>query len=378
MKRLGEILLEHGYTTVGELHTALEASHRHRTTLGTQLLRLGFVTETQLLEALAEQTKRPRVTREMLRTTPAELRRLLPVEVARRLRVAPFARNQGELHVAFSNPRDVAAVEEIQATTGLLVRPFVATEDALTEALAVLAGDAAPAEAAPLMVETALPMDLQWERQWAGRPPGPEDLLALGDVRPPAPDPGAMYATYPGLSPVMDPGSVAEVGFLDEAGFEHALLAAESRHAVGEALLGYAAQFLTRLCLFSVFKDSIQGWMVSGLGPVLEDVRAFSADLDNGGVLQQAARSGRPHQGPPPPGETNDAVAACLGDPPSLDMVVVPIHVKERPVGFLVGDIPGQSTIAVPVGDLAVAANVTGVALEAIILRRKISKALSR
>jgi hypothetical protein len=59
-------------------------------------------------------------------------------------------------------------------------------------------------------------------------------------------------------------------------------------------------------------------------------------------------------------------------------VVVLPVRVKDRSVAFLLGDIPGQSTVGVPLKDLEAAANVTGVALELIILKRKISLAMSR
>ncbi len=377
MRRLGEILVEHGYTSVGELHTALERSHRHRTSLGTQLLRLGFVIEAQLLEALAEQNNRPQVSREVLQAAPADVRHLLPLEVAQRLRAVVFVRSRKELHVAFSNPRDAAAVDEIQALTGLFVRPFVATDVSLTAALQALAEELTTPEG-PVAAQQTSATDLHWQRLWAGTPPSPEELLSLADYTEPPPDSKVMYATYPGLSPVMEPTAVAEVGFLDEEGLEKALLVADSQNAVGEALLAYAAQFLTRLCLFSVFKETIHGWLVSGLGPVLEDVRTFSVGLGEPSLLQQVALTGRSHQGPPPSGEINAAVAACLGDPPSVDMVVMPIRVKDRAVAFLVGDVPGQSTVSVPVADIAVAASVAGVALEMIIMRRKIHKAMTR
>ena len=377
MRRLGEILIEHGYASVGELHTALETSHRQRTPLGTQLLRLGYVTEAQLLQALAEQNNRQQVSCDVLRAAPVEVRHLLPLEVAQRLRALPFARSRKDLHVAFSNPRDAAAIDEIQALTKVFVRPFVATDVSLSAALQALAEESSQSES-PTIDQPPLATDLHWDRLWTGSPPGPDELLAVADETVPPPDPRVMFATYPGLSPVMDPTAVAEVGFLDEGGLERALVDAISRDDVGDAFLSYAAQFLTRLCLFSVFKESIHGWLVHGLGPVLEDVRTFSVGLRDPSILQLVAQTGRPHQGPLPSSEVNDSVAACLGDPASADMVVIPVRVKDRPVAFLVGDIPGQSSISAPVGDLMVAASVAGVALEMIILRRKINKALTR
>lgn len=376
MKKLGEILLEKGTTSVGELHTALEACHRYRSRMGTQLLRLGFVTEKQLLEALAEQTGRPPVPREILDAASLDVMGLLPIKVVRRLRAVPFAKINRYLHVALTNPRDDAAIEEIHIVTGLDVEPFVVTETTLDSAIARMgAGD-------PLVnglngrSENPNAVVAEWENLWNGVLPTPADLMALPRQAEDEQDPGVMYATYPGLAPVVDPSAVIMPGFLDEAGLKKALCAAESRDRIGEALLSYAARFLTRICLFSVYKDKAHGWLVEGMGPVLEDVHSFAIDLSLPSILSTVAASGQPHSGPIPAGELNESVTACLGDPVSQDVLLVPVRVQERIVAFLMGDIPGQSTIGVPVRDLMEAANVTGMALEMIILKRKIGRVL--
>ena len=195
MKRLGEILLERGFATVGELHTALEACHRHRSRLGTQLLRLGFVTEKQLLEALSEQAGRPPVPREMLQETNSELRTILPLKVAQRLRAVPFSRVHRQLQVAFNNPRDDAAIEEIQGITGLVVEAFVATESSLMAALEALTREAAGEEISDTEVGQDISAD-GWDSLWKAELPGPDVLLALGEVEDPAPGSNVVFATY--------------------------------------------------------------------------------------------------------------------------------------------------------------------------------------
>jgi len=377
MKRLGEILLEKGYAGVGELHTALEACHRHRTTLGYQLLQLGYVTEAQLLEALSEQTGRAQATRELLQRVTPEVRKVLPIEIARRLKAVPFARVHRQLQVAFANPRDVAAIEEVQFFTGSVVEPFVATEAAIQAVLDEITR-AASKRARDSESPTSSELNRRWDSLWHGHHPDPTLLLDL------PPDPAEevvgkpLYATFPALSTVSDPTEIAGTGSIDEMGLCRALCAAESKEAVGEALLSYASQFLTRLCLFSVYRERIHGWLVSGLGPVLEDVQTFSVKADQPSLLKTVSGMGSYHQGPVPPGEVDQMIASCLGEPLPQDVIILPIRVKDKSVGFLLGDIPGQSTVGVPLRDLEAATKVTGVAFELIILRRKIELALAR
>ncbi len=376
MRKLGEILIEKGVTSMGELHTALEACHRHRSRLGTELLRFGFLTEKQLLGALAEQTDRPAVPREILEAATLDVMGLLPRKTAQRLHAIPFARLQNQLNVALINPRDDAAIEEIHLATGLDIQPFVVTQTTLDAALARLgvgAGEVVSTDGS-LMDDSRSATD--WEDLWSGSLPKVADLMALPSSTEGPGGVSVAYATFPGLVAVDDPSEITGSGFLDEAGLKKALCAASSRDSVGTALLSYAAQFLTRLCLFSVYRNQVHGWLVEGMGPVLEDVQSFTMDLEAPSMLSAVATVGHAQEGPFPPGAVNESIAACLGDPVSRDLFLAPVKVQERTVAFLMGDIPGQSTIGIPVQDITNAANVAGMALEMIIQRRKIGRAL--
>jgi len=381
MRRLGEILLERGYASVGELHTALEASHRHRGRLGTQLLRLGFVTEKQLLEALAEQTGCPPLPREVLRATPVEVRRLLSPEDARRLHAVPFAIHHQLLQVAMNNPRDRGAIEEIQNLTGMVVEAYVATEASVNAAIQAMVGELRrKQEESERGGEEAggIPSNEEWNGLWTGKmPSGAQLLRPLEELS--GSLPGSLrYASYPSLAPMIDPSTAAGPGYLDEEDFERALLEAGERDEIGRALLGFAARYLTRLCLFSIYRERVHGWMVHGMGPVLEDVQCFSMDLGLPSIFSVLFKTAGHHIGSLPPGENNRNIGLCLGETMPQDVVVIPVQVKGRVVAFLLGDIPGQSTVSVPVKDLEAAATATGIALEMTILKKKISKSLAR
>jgi len=378
MRRLGEILLERGYASVGELHTALEASHRHKGRLGSQLLRLGFVTEKQLLEALAEQTGCPPLPREVLRQTPAEIRRLIPPADLQRLQVVPFALHHGRIQVAMTNPRDRATIDEIQSITGMVAEVYVATETTISEAIRAVGAEVSRKvdQDSPVQEELLLKGDATWERLWSGKMPSAGDLLQVSREWLKFSDRLVRYATYPALSPVLDPNSVQGPGYLDEEQFQRVLVEAESRDDIGEALLGYAARFLSRICLFSVFKHQVHGWLVHGMGPVIEDVESFSISLEVPSIFSVLYKTGTHLQAPMPPGERNRSILQCLGEPLAEHIVLIPFLLKGRIVGFLLGDIPGQSTVTVPVDELKTASAAAGLALEMMLLKRKIFKSL--
>jgi len=382
MRRLGEILLERGYASVAELHTALEASHRHKGRLGTQLLRLGFVTEKQLLEALAEQTGCPPLPREILRSTSAEVRKLVPPQDLRRLQAVPFAIHHGRLQVAMTNPRDRAAVEEIQNLTEMLIETYVGTESSIGAAIQAIASESrrkrpVPSDTREQENRHNTP-DTGWNKLWKGEMPSADQLIQPLEEWPGHLETSIRYASYPSLAPVVDPDSVQGSGYLDEEEFERALIESETRDDIGRALLSYTARFLTRLCLFSVFKEQVHGWLAHGMGPVLEDLQAYSLPLDQPSIFGVLSKTATHLQGRMPPGQNNMGILQCLGEAPGEDVVLIPFQVKGRIVGFVLGDIPGQGTIGVPVQDIQTAATAAGIALEMMILKRKISRSLQR
>jgi hypothetical protein len=373
MKRLGEILLDWGVIAVAELHTGLEACQRTGGRLGTQLLKFGFVDEYSLVEALSEQYGVPSVTERVLRRAPLEIRRTLPPGVCRRLQAVPFGRSGDELRVALANPRDPAAIEEIAEITGVKIEPHVATESAIITTISeldedlvevVVAGDAAPAS-------TPVPT-LEWEQLWAPPQLHPSRLLRVRRRLRSRPAGGPAVATFPGLAPIVQGvGAVADHD-LDEVAFREGLGLVRHRDEVAVLLLRFAAHYLARIGLFAVHRGVAVGWMARGHGVAVDDVQSFAVSLDRQSLFFDLNEASDRYLGPMPPGVNNDALAAVLGDPRPVSILGLAIRIKERTVAFLVGDNPGEATLAVPVEELAAACRRAGAALEILIIRHKI------
>jgi len=373
MKRLGELLLERGAIDVGELHTGLEACHRSGGRLGTQLLRFGFVEERALLEALSIQFGVPFVSEGLIQKASLAVRKCLPMEVMRRLMVMPFNRHEGRLQVATINPRDPSALEELSGLTELAIEPYVATETAIQKALDELSPDfvtrgGAGAGAADDGV--AAPVDAaRWDQLWVPPQVGPEEMLATGEHRGPAPE--LLVATYPELTPMAGVGE-SEPEVLDEQGFVLRLQDARTRDEVGSLLLRHAAGMLSRVCLFAVYKGRVVGWMARGQSVVVDDVQSFDIPLETPSLFLDVYETCREFVGPIPRGQANELLVRTLGEPPPVEVVVVPIKVKGRVVAFLHADIPGEAALAVPIDELLDSVTNAGLALEILIKRAKI------
>jgi hypothetical protein len=180
-------------------------------------------------------------------------------------------------------------------------------------------------------------------------------------------------ATFPGLASMIDTSAFEEQMEIDEATYLARLREVSRRDEVGELYLRYASRYLTRLALFSVHKDRVTGWMAHGEGVVVDDVQSFGAPLESPSVFRQMSTSGKPFFGSLDSSPINDVLVGVLGDPPPVEVVGIPVLIKQRCIAFLIGDIPSQSADDLPVRDLITAAERAGVALEIIILKNKIA-----
>ncbi len=370
MARLGEILIERGAISTDALRSGLEACRRHGGRLGTWLVRLGFLKETTLLDALAEQTGCPPATTLDLATVPPQVRNLIPHAFAQRNLVVAFGRRGRALDVAMVNPNDLLLVDEIAGTTGLVVRPHVATEAALTAALALAPPTAETSTGAPPPGPPRT-RAREWRHFWTMAASPAEAFRALDAAAPETP--GHAAATFPGLAPL---GAVDDLE-LDTAGpddledLTDGLATARHRNNVAVAVLSYLSQYAPRVALFSLHQRKIMGWQARGLSVVEEDFASLILPLDRPSVFLNMGTSDL-HLGPLGGGDGNDLLKEALGPPAPAEAVIVPLKVRSKPVGYLWLDAGDEPVGTVPIPVVREVAHLAGLALEALVLRQKI------
>lgn len=132
--RLGDILIQRGVITDGQLQSALRAQGAERGMLGTLLLRRGLVDQQQLGSALALQYEVP--FREIIpEAVNPQIVRLLPEKMARDRSVVPIEVSQGQLTLAMVAPDDIETISESELITGYHVEPVVSMENQVQAAL---------------------------------------------------------------------------------------------------------------------------------------------------------------------------------------------------------------------------------------------------
>jgi len=114
---LGERLLASGAVNSVQLEAALEEQRASDALLGEVLLKLNFVTEDDLSQALAQEAGVPFLAIEGRRPDASAVA-LVPEPFARRHLVAPLGLRDSVLEVLQANPFDVIAIDELYGLTG--------------------------------------------------------------------------------------------------------------------------------------------------------------------------------------------------------------------------------------------------------------------
>lgn len=142
---LGQILVGHGKLQARDLERALAAQRETPGyPIGQVLVRLGLVTDLDVLQALSEQLSIPCVSLDQFPPFPPEVPGLLP-EFQRSQLIYPLALEDRTLTVALANPQDGFVTKALQLATGLQIVPRLALETDIEKALmgAVAVDDAA-------------------------------------------------------------------------------------------------------------------------------------------------------------------------------------------------------------------------------------------
>ncbi|MFM7243681.1 MAG: GspE/PulE family protein [Planctomycetaceae bacterium] len=142
LKRIGQILLDLGLIDDTQLETMLEEqSSRGGELLGRIGVALGYYTDEQLGEALAEQWGTTFVTL-YDRQIPSDVIRLISEPMAQLYRVVPLELSGSRLTVASAEPQKIQVADELRTLLGYDIHICVATEAEITKSIEKLyAGD---------------------------------------------------------------------------------------------------------------------------------------------------------------------------------------------------------------------------------------------
>ena len=115
--KLGQLLVSSNVISEEQLKEALGMQKRAGGRLGTNLVKLGYITEEKLVTFLSRQYGVPAVNLSEYKIDQAILK-LVPRDIARKYLIMPVARVGATLTVAMADPSNVFAIDDVKFMTG--------------------------------------------------------------------------------------------------------------------------------------------------------------------------------------------------------------------------------------------------------------------
>ena len=132
--KLGELLVRTGRINQAQLNEALALQKEQGGRVGTNLVKLGYMTEKQLVESLAQHFKVPSVELTGVEIDEAVLK-IIPADLARKYTILPVTKTGATITVAMIDPTNVFAMDDVKFMTGYRVEPVVASETGIRAAI---------------------------------------------------------------------------------------------------------------------------------------------------------------------------------------------------------------------------------------------------
>jgi type IV pilus assembly protein PilB len=132
--KLGEILVRENLITAQQLREALEYQRTSGGRLGSNLVKLGIISDDVITAVLSRQYGVPSINLELFQIEEATIK-LISQEVALKYSVLPISKVGATLTLAMADPTNVFAMDDIKFMTGLNVEPVIASEASIQTAV---------------------------------------------------------------------------------------------------------------------------------------------------------------------------------------------------------------------------------------------------
>lgn len=423
---LGEILVGAKVITARQLEDAISNQVVYGGRLGTNLMDLGYVTESVLGNYLSMQAGVQTIDPQAYAKIHKTIAKAMPKAIAERTMSVPVVLRDKVLHVVMADPNNVGHQDEIRFATGCKLQVYVAPEARIwyllnriygtkrdvryvtlsrTDQMALRSGQgAAAAAAAPKQakvlstggVEDASQAgDLMSEEEFArmtqdvgmaapASGAAEEDVVLIGDVADDEsevmlldeevvdlvaePAPASPAAPAP-AAPAVDDSLPLRRLTLAQA--TKALQNVEDRDQIARIVLGFASGTFKRTGLFLVRPDMVMGWDAAGQGLSRDVVERLMVPLNVPSVFKLVCDMRAHFLGAIPKSPVNSRFLKTLGGEPPKSAFVIPILFKGKVVNILYGDNGPGTDATYDIGELLILAMKIPQSFEDLIRRTK-------
>ncbi|MBI5739373.1 MAG: type IV-A pilus assembly ATPase PilB [Nitrospirae bacterium] len=151
--KIGQLLVTHKIISEEQLLKAIELQKKEGGRIGANLIKLGFITDENLVQFLSRQYGVPAVNPATEQIDPSVIR-FIPYEVAYKYQIFALSKNGASLTLAMADPSNVFAIDDIKFMTGYNVKPVVASETSIKETIARYYQQQAPSDALQDVMES--------------------------------------------------------------------------------------------------------------------------------------------------------------------------------------------------------------------------------
>lgn len=328
--KLGTLLLRNAAIGLSQLEAALRNQVLYGGRLGTNLVELGFLDLEVLSAYLAELTGLPIATPTLLDDADKALLDKIGSDDAHRLRAIPLGHvGDGVAAVAMVEPADPIALETLHARLGATISPYVVPELRALYYLEKHFGTPRRARFIRTARAGSDPGELVGDDRRKQQPAGGIAMPPTLTLEPRRRRTSSQVPLTHAVPTALSYGATCE-----------RIDTAQNRDQIADAFVDYAKGRCDALVVFLIRDGNAMGWR-GYVAPPTRPTKPFEElSLPLGGIsaLQTAHDSGQTYLGasPSPARPIETSLWGSLGaDPPPVDVLVVPVLVKQRPVNLL-------------------------------------------
>jgi len=162
-KRLGEMLIDAGLIDTIQLEKALSDARKSGFKLGQYLIKKGIVTESAIVDAIAEQINIKKFNPTDYSISP-ELSKIMDIETVNRFQAIPVEKKGSLLTIAMVDPLDIIAVDNIEILTDTEVIAVICTEQNFNDLISSIFGAYAGKDGVMQQIQEIEEMDVVEEK----------------------------------------------------------------------------------------------------------------------------------------------------------------------------------------------------------------------
>lgn len=344
--RLGEFLIEKKLLTQAQLEEALQTQVLFGGKLGTILIEMGLISEEALAQILSQLLALPCAKPDQLENISEDVISIISPQLADKHKVVPVAVIGRKLLLAMADPHKLKSIDEISFRTGYIVRPILALEVRLVEALEKYyhikrtMRFISPSrqvreqlDQIPVFQTPQGPIMARDTGEFLGAP-GSEFIYRKPDEEDKRP---LQTEADPVIEELSDDDLVEEVAKqeITLATTAQALTRVTDRDGVADAVISYLGAHYARAALFMVVAGQVTGWRSARGGQAIPGFDQFQLPLSEPSVLKTAIDNNIYFLGPVHQSGANLALLTLLGKPAPQTALLMPMSMLGRVVGVI-------------------------------------------